>query len=649
MSQIIDRAEYFTRLFQWRGYREVQDESGNGHHGRWIFFSREQGDTFDGRGAHSERLIVPGNPGFDIGANDSFTVVMVFKTEVTARGWPALTLLQSFFKKWDTGEPGFKFEMKVSPNIAPSLLLDDGTDTVTVEDTSVDLFVADTLYYIAARLNRSDDTAEIFIDGVSIASGSTTTIDSLANNLEVRILDQDDTDLTTNVHAIGFWREALTDAEILTAGYELNGGWSYGWQHPDGYLDHSKMLQSGRNPVPDPGYGTLTFPYRYPMSSVMLNYAPNYMGQDPYLRDIADAVGHELSFLRLTMDKLLDNHFEAYAWNWGLDNIADDYGSFKYDKDLGTLHKRELESADIRARLQPHFTQLQLIDMLQDMAKGTVTLAVNFGATTTVDMAVHDGYRNVDIAQDEDDPIIVALTQALPAHIDLGTVTFPKVRPTQRHWRGRNDDGDETTATWKAAEDVPWSQAVDTNFRIRWQIIGRYHGTETGETDLNVEFHIQYRILKKGTGGHYEVGDWVIIDPADIKALVKPAASTQYVSPVDTTLQLESHGTAIYLVDNDGLIDSDLTAWDNESAWGDTGKLDFSDGVSTTDYFELEACLEIDADGTEVLIDADDKIQFRPVRANTSPGGNGATIPYFNRVRGDLDEGLRSYAILTVT
>ena len=41
---------------------------------------------------------------------------------------------------------------------------------------------------------------------------------------------------------------------------------------------------------------------------------------------------------------------------------------------------------------------------------------------------------------------------------------------TLTHFRGRNDDGDETTATWKAAEDTNWTQQVDTNFRVRFKV-----------------------------------------------------------------------------------------------------------------------------------------------------------------------------------
>ena len=37
-------------------------------------------------------------------------------------------------------------------------------------------------------------------------------------------------------------------------------------------------------------------------------------------------------------------------------------------------------------------------------------------------------------------------------------------------YRGRNDNGTETTATWKAAQNTPWIQARDANFRVRFAI-----------------------------------------------------------------------------------------------------------------------------------------------------------------------------------
>lgn len=38
---------------------------------------------------------------------------------------------------------------------------------------------------------------------------------------------------------------------------------------------------------------------------------------------------------------------------------------------------------------------------------------------------------------------------------------------SQDAFRGRNDDGNETTATWKDSLNINWLQAVDTNFRTR--------------------------------------------------------------------------------------------------------------------------------------------------------------------------------------
>lgn len=41
------------------------------------------------------------------------------------------------------------------------------------------------------------------------------------------------------------------------------------------------------------------------------------------------------------------------------------------------------------------------------------------------------------------------------------------INPNQTQFRGRNDDGNETAATWIAATNTNWSQNTNTNFRIR--------------------------------------------------------------------------------------------------------------------------------------------------------------------------------------
>ena len=37
-------------------------------------------------------------------------------------------------------------------------------------------------------------------------------------------------------------------------------------------------------------------------------------------------------------------------------------------------------------------------------------------------------------------------------------------------FRGRNDDGSETTATWIAAQNTNWTQPTGTNFRVRFEV-----------------------------------------------------------------------------------------------------------------------------------------------------------------------------------
>lgn len=41
------------------------------------------------------------------------------------------------------------------------------------------------------------------------------------------------------------------------------------------------------------------------------------------------------------------------------------------------------------------------------------------------------------------------------------------ITPDQPQFRGRNDDGNETTASWKAAVNTNFSQLADVNFRLR--------------------------------------------------------------------------------------------------------------------------------------------------------------------------------------
>lgn len=58
---------------------------------------------------------------------------------------------------------------------------------------------------------------------------------------------------------------------------------------------------------------------------------------------------------------------------------------------------------------------------------------------------------------------------------------------TQTTFRGRNDDGDETGATWKAAAGVDWEQALDENFRVRF-LVSSATAAPTQQTGFGVHY-----------------------------------------------------------------------------------------------------------------------------------------------------------------
>ncbi|MFO7655550.1 MAG: MBG domain-containing protein [Bacteroidales bacterium] len=63
--------------------------------------------------------------------------------------------------------------------------------------------------------------------------------------------------------------------------------------------------------------------------------------------------------------------------------------------------------------------------------------------------------------------------------------------PAHGHYRWRNDNGTEATATWKAAEDIPVTQSDESNIRLRLEL---YHHTST--TDFSKVCYLYYASLK---------------------------------------------------------------------------------------------------------------------------------------------------------
>lgn len=93
---------------------------------------------------------------------------------------------------------------------------------------------------------------------------------------------------------------------------------------------------------------------------------------------------------------------------------------------------------------------------------------------------------------------------------------------TQVTFRGRNDNGNETTATWIATQGTDWTQAVDANFRIRFEI---QEGANCGGN--NKVWRMQYNLASAG---------WV--DCSATSSVVRASASPNLADGAATTNQL---------------------------------------------------------------------------------------------------------------
>ena len=117
-------------------------------------------------------------------------------------------------------------------------------------------------------------------------------------------------------------------------------------------------------------------------------------------------------------------------------------------------------------------------------------------------------------------------------------------------WRFRNDDGSETTATWKAALNVPaWNMALDTNHRIRFRV------KNTGASALT-NGTMQLRWQNPGSS-------WanVTTSSTDVRAV----ASSNITDSGATTEQLTG-GTGTFSageISEDGLVDTITVAAGN--------------------------------------------------------------------------------------
>ena len=132
----------------------------------------------------------------------------------------------------------------------------------------------------------------------------------------------------------------------------------------------------------------------------------------------------------------------------------------------------------------------------------------------------------------------------------------------QTQFRGRNDNGSQTTATWKAAANTNWTQNADEKFRVRLGI---------GNTN-NTAGTCSWRLQARRYSGSW--GDW--FDVTSVSSILKAVTSTNYSDNDDTTQQVTS---GAFTADNDGM----------DSGGGLTG----SKSVAKATSVEVEYCVQI--------------------------------------------------------
>lgn len=147
----------------------------------------------------------------------------------------------------------------------------------------------------------------------------------------------------------------------------------------------------------------------------------------------------------------------------------------------------------------------------------------------------------------------------------------------QDSFRGRNDDGTEITATWKALVNIDWTQTVDENFRVRFLV------QETaGRVGADFKEDLQYNL--NGAG-------WNDVDDA-ASLVVRMSLSGNFAHGDDTVQRL---GGGVFIAANSGMNETNPPGAANEP--------DFAGDDET----EFEFCVQIRSDD----VDDGDTVELR--------------------------------------
>jgi hypothetical protein len=134
---------------------------------------------------------------------------------------------------------------------------------------------------------------------------------------------------------------------------------------------------------------------------------------------------------------------------------------------------------------------------------------------------------------------------------------------TQTRFRFRNDDGSETTATWKDSENVNITMGVDTNFRVRIQV---------DETTPTTWATTRWNYYYSKNGGAYEIISGT--------TPIKYSLSGNFANGDDSTAQMTAP-TGTFLANNNQMRESTTSLTNTSTGSGQ--------------YFEAELCLTLDS------------------------------------------------------
>lgn len=148
-------------------------------------------------------------------------------------------------------------------------------------------------------------------------------------------------------------------------------------------------------------------------------------------------------------------------------------------------------------------------------------------------------------------------TSALTLSVDYVKMDVISTQVEQEGYRFRNDDGNETGATWMAAQDTPIYQEQSTNTRLRTLI----NATNVHDPDTS-QYQLEYKLSSDST--------YASVDPAppDVTPTIQTTSSGASTAVNATThaITMPSGITAgdllIIVFSSDGSVDAQITAGD---------------------------------------------------------------------------------------